>query len=149
MRVIPGSWLLWATPVDLLAAEQPTAFVASFEFEDDQPGRLFGYSVALVPNVGADGRAGILVGTPLAGANPDDVTRLGAAELYTFDLAMLGTAERVWTMAGESARPNGRLGHHVTAGIGPDGARWFVIGANDGQGAGLDTGSSYPFRWAD
>ena len=106
-------------------------------------GDELGWSVALVPNAEADGRAMVAVGSP--GSSLSGVTSSGAAMVYRYNLTDFdsGLQPTPWlALSGESNRPGGKLGAAVAAGSGPAGS-YLMVGAYFGTSDNMDSGTAY------
>jgi len=150
--IIPGSYVVSKTPVKLINNVIPSA--PAYPFLDGTvagnhhvhgvtAGGRFGDSVALVPNLSGDGRAGLAVGTRLGSINAPD--NAGGALLYTYEAATGLQTTPIATLSGESLRTLGQLGAMVTAGVVGQ-TTVVAVGAYSGNGAGLsgiDQGGLY------
>ena len=107
---------------------------------------VFGYSVAMVPHMYADGRAGIAVGTPLG--NVGGVGLAGGVFVYRFNTnpASFGLVQNErFAVTGETHAPGGRLGDCVAGakqGDKPIIAASGQFGSHQGS-QGVDQGSAY------
>ena len=104
---------------------------------------LFGRSVALVPGVSSDGRAGLLVGSPQG--NLSGVDRTGGAQLFEFliDPAHYGLSSTpLASFGGETTAADSRLGEQVSAGL-LNGAPYAVVAGYQADGLSIDSGAAY------
>jgi len=103
----------------------------------------FGRSVALVPSLSSDGRAGLLVGSPLGRASGTDLT--GGARVYEFliDPVNYGLNQiPVASFGGETWAIDSRLGEVVSAGT-LGGSPYAVVGGYRADGRAVDSGAAY------
>lgn len=151
--IVPGAYLASLTPEPYedgwLGAMHPfvdPTSAGSFRVEGHATGENLGRSVALVPGLHADGRAGLVVGGPLGDA--PGVERAGGARVFRFETnpgAVGGYGLDplpVAVLGGETSRPGGRIGEAVCAGL-VSGTPLIVVGGYNGSGLGLDQGSVY------
>ncbi len=104
----------------------------------------FGRSVALVPGVSSDGRAGLLVGSALG--NSSGVDRSGGAHLFEFiisDPIDYGlNPNPVAGFGGETSAPDSRLGEQVSAAL-LGGTPYAVVAGYRADGLSVDSGAVY------
>lgn len=120
--LLRSSWLAAQTPapiVDGTPAASPLAFADPNETlilgaVGGWQGGQFGWSVALLPNFEADGRAAILVGVPNGGLGGTDLG--GGAEILRFGPGVGILADPASMVIGDTARP-GALAGYAVAGI--------------------------------
>ncbi|MBT9556550.1 MAG: FG-GAP repeat protein [Myxococcales bacterium] len=151
--LLRGSWIAGQAAAAVPLATTPPPTVPFTAVGTTLPLRVdgatlneqFGRSVALVPNAYSDGRAGVLVGSPLSASTGTALA--GGARMYRFDGDGTGAtdglrATATWAFGGETGRTEGRLGEWVAAGV-LAGLPYAIITGYEGQGAGLDQGSVY------
>jgi hypothetical protein len=157
--LVPGAYLKTLTPGPVddsvpVSVSYPLvdpAGTASLRVDGRAAGELFGTSVALVPQLHADGRAGILVGGPLGDA--PGVEQAGGARVYRYldaPTALMGVGFDpipVAIIGGETLRPRGRLGEYVSAGL-IGSQPTIVMGGYDANALGLDEGAAYLLRFS-
>ena len=118
---------------------------ANLNVVGQDPGGQFGWSVALVPGLESDGRAGVIVGAPRGGVGGTALA--GGATVYRFLAgAKPGLTAASWAaVIGESHRPAGLLGWSVAAG--KLGAKPVIaVGSHYGTaygGGSIDNGTVY------
>lgn len=143
--VIPGSYIKSKTPIELvnntLSAGDPThlfldaSVAGNHQVKGATAGGKFGQSVALVPNISGNGRAGLAVGAPLANVYGSE--QAGGAYLFRFDLATGLEATPMAAVGGETYRLSGFVGDWVAAGrLGNKNI--LTVGGYYGNAAGLE-----------
>jgi hypothetical protein len=132
-----------AVPSEVYLLVNPTA-VGNYRVDGNAAGGQFGRSVAMVPGLSGNGRAGIAVGAPFGNLNGSDLT--GGAQLYRFSIkdgANYGIDfTPVAALGGETHRPVGRVGEWLAGGM-VNGIPVLSVGGFDASGLGMDEGSSY------
>ena len=131
---------------DNLSPMAPAAQDVPYIIEGKAPGDTFGTSVALVPGLGPNDTAAVVVGAPLADLG--DFTDSGAVYVYHF---MGATADRdagfdpvpYALFTGETERRGSLLGDSV-CGFGAGGA-WLGVGGYQSSALELDNGASFAF----
>jgi len=154
---VGGAWLVTSAYMSGLPSEPVVsgqAALASSTLVDPVGGQYwlhgsvqdeqFGRSVALVPEVSSDGRAGVLVGSPQGRLS--GVDRTGGAQLFEFvinDPANYGLNSRpLASFGGETTAPDSRLGEQVSAGL-VNGVPYAVVGGYRADGLSIDSGAAY------
>ncbi len=111
------------------------------------PAGQFGWSVAFVPGLEKDGRAGILIGCPSGDVRSGALT--GGAELFRWSKSATNPGLSLYPMlaiTGESKRPGGMLGYSVSAGLPKPGKPVLVMGgysATPATSTQIDQGAAY------
>jgi hypothetical protein len=104
----------------------------------------FGRSVALVPALSSDGRAGLMVGAPLSNTSGTELA--GGATIYEFiisDPVNYGlNPVPVASFGGETWAIDSRLGEQVCA-TAQNGAPYAVVGGYRADGLSVDNGAAY------
>jgi hypothetical protein len=104
----------------------------------------FGRSVALVPALSSDGRAGLMVGAPLSKTSGTELA--GGATIYEFitaDPVNYGlNPVPVASFGGETWAIDSRLGEQVCA-TAQNGAPYAVVGGYRADGLSIDNGAAY------
>jgi len=154
--VVPAAYLstLPSEPVVVGQAPSPLSFsplvdsTGQYWVHGTVHNEQFGRSVALVPGISVDGRAGLLVGSPQSGSSGVDLS--GGAFLYEFliDQASYGLDQNARaSFGGETTAPDSRLGEQISGGL-VGGVPYAVVGGYRADGLSMDSGAAYVLKLA-
>lgn len=151
--VVPGAYLASLPREALIDGELPLAMLplvppdaeGVFLYEGEEPLEGFGGALALLPGIGDDGRAVIVVGTP--GGAVAGIPQSGGARVFRFDVASLGPLYGadplpIAEFGGEAACWRSELGASVAA-ASVAGRALVVVGGDNACGLGVRNGAAY------
>lgn len=151
--VVPGSWMATLPREPLIDGELPLAMSpllppdveGTLVFDGDEAKEGFGRAIALLPGLGDEGRAALVVGTP--GGAVAGLPRSGGARVFRFDATTPGPlygADPVplAEFAGEAACWESEVGSTIAAAT-VAGRPIVVVGGDNGCGLGVRNGAAY------